>query len=114
MRKIRIKDFSQRITVFGRTVTGRDSEDYPTYANVDYFTTWAKAEYATDGIEETETNKAAFDCSRMVFTIRHRQATIDNTLFIRHNGLEYAIVAVDPCDFDNTYIKIHAKRVVLQ
>ena len=112
MKKIRIKELSQRITVFGRTVTGRDSEDYPTYTNVDYFTTWAKIE--TDGNEETDTNKATFDSSRMVFTIRHRQARIDNTLFIRHNGLEYAIVAVDPCDFDNTYIKIHAKRVVLQ
>ena len=112
MKKIRIKELSQRITVFGRTVTGRDSEDYPTYTDTDLFTTWAKVE--TDGTEETDVQKATFDGTRMVFTIRHRQARIDNTLFIRHNGLEYAIVAVDPCDFDNTYIKIHAKRVVLQ
>lgn len=112
MKKIRIKELSQRITVFGRTVTGRDSEDYPTYTNVDEFTTWAKVE--TDGAEETETNKAAFDSTRMIFTIRYRRVPIDNTLFIRHNGLEYAIVGIDLCNYDYTYIRIHAKRVVLQ
>lgn len=112
MKKIRIKEFSQRITVFVRTETGRDSEDYPTYTDTDLFTTWAKVE--TDGAEEAEMQKAAFDGSRMVFTIRFRQVKIDNTMFIRHNGLDYAITGIDPCDFDRTYIKIHAKRVVLQ
>ncbi len=112
MKKIRIKEFSQRITIFVRTETGRDSEDYPVYTDNDLFSTWAKAE--TDGVEETETNKAAFDASRMVFTIRFRRVALDNRLFIRHNGLEYAVVGIDPCDFDRAYIKIHAKRVVLQ
>lgn len=112
MRKIRISELRQRITVFVRTETGRDSEDYPTYTDTDLFTTWAKVE--TDGAEEAEMQKAAFDGSRMVFTIRFRQVQIDNTLFVRHEGLDYAIVGIDPCDFDRTYIKIHAKRVVLQ
>lgn len=113
MKKIRIKEFSQRITVFVRTETGRDSEDYPTYTDTDLFTTWAKVE--TDGAEEAEMQKAAFDGTRMVFTIRFRRAPVlDNTLFVRHDGLDYAIVGIDPCDFDRTYIKIHAKRVVLQ
>ena len=112
MRKIRISELRQRITVFVRTETGRDSEDYPTYTDTDLFTTWAKVE--TDGAEEAEMQKAAFDGSRMVFTIRFRQVQIDNTLFVRHEGLDYEIVGVDPCDFDRTYIKIHAKRVVLQ
>lgn len=112
MRKIRIKELDQRITVFGRTVTGRDSEDYPTYTDTDHFTTWAKVE--TDGVEETETNKAMFDGSRMVFTIRFRRVPIDNTLYIRHNGLAYEILGIDPCEYGNVYLKIHAKRVVLQ
>lgn len=112
MRKIRIKELDQRITVFGRTVTGRDSEDYSTYTDTDYFTTWAKVE--TDGVEETETNKAMFDGSRMVFTIRFRRVPIDNTLYIRHNGLAYEILGIDPCEYGNVYLKIHAKRVVLQ
>ena len=112
MKKIRISEFRQRVTVFVRTETGRDSEDYPDYADTDLFTTWAKVE--TDGTEETDVQKAAFDGTSMVFTIRYRQVQLDNTMFIRHNGLDYAITGIDPCDFDRTYIKIHAKRVVLQ
>lgn len=113
MKKIRIKDFDQRITVFGRTVTGQDSEDYPTYADAELFTTWAKAE--TDGTEETDTQKAAFDGTRVVFTIRFRHLPrLDNTLFVRHNGLDYEIIGIDPCEFGNMYIKIRAKRVVVQ
>lgn len=112
MKKIRIKEFSQRITVFVRTETGRDSEDYPTYTDTDLFTTWAKVE--TDGAEEAEMQKAAFDGSRMVFTIRFRQVQIDNTLFVRHEGLDYEIVGVDPCEFGHIYLRIHAKRVVVQ
>lgn len=112
MKKIRIKEFSQRITVFVRTETGRDSEDYPTYTDTDLFTTWAKVE--TDGAEEAEMQKAAFDGSRMVFTIRFRQVQIDNTLFVRHEGLDYEIVGVDPCEFGHIYLRIHAKRTVLQ
>ena len=112
MKKIRIKEFSQRITVFVRTETGRDSEDYPTYTDTDLFTTWAKVE--TDGAEEAEMQKAAFDGSRMVFTIRFRQVQIDNTLFVRHEGLDYEIVGVDPCEFGHIYLRIHAKRAVVQ
>lgn len=112
MKKIRIKEFSQRITVFVRTETGRDSEDYPTYTDTDLFTTWAKVE--TDGAEEAEMQKAAFDGSRMVFTIRFRQVQIDNTLFVRHEGLDYEIVGVDPCEYGNIYLRIHAKRTVVQ
>lgn len=112
MKKIRIKEFSQRITVFVRTETGRDSEDYPTYTDTDLFTTWAKVE--TDGAEEAEMQKAAFDGSRMVFTIRFRQVQIDNTLFVRHEGLDYEIVGVDPCEFGHIYLRIHARRVVVQ
>ena len=112
MKKIRIKEFSQRITVFVRTETGRDSEDYPTYTDTDLFTTWAKVE--TDGAEEAEMQKAAFDGSRMVFTIRFRQVQIDNTLFVRHEGLDYAIVGIDPCEFGHIYLRIHARRVVVQ
>lgn len=112
MRKPRIKELNQRITVFSRTVTGRDSEDYPTCVDSDCFTTWAKAE--TDGVTETETNKAAFDSSAVVFTIRRRSVVIDNTFFIRHYGIEYAIVGIDPCDYDIAYIRIHAKRLVVQ
>lgn len=112
MKKIRIKEFSQRITVFVRTETGRDSEDYPTYTDTNLFTTWAKVE--TDGAEEAEMQKAAFDGSRMVFTIRFRQVQIDNTLFVRHEGLDYEIVGVDPCEFGHIYLRIHARRVVVQ
>lgn len=112
MRKIRISELRQRITVFVRTETGRDSEDYPTYTDTDLFTTWAKVE--TDGAEEAEMQKAAFDGSRMVFTIRFRQVQIDNTLFVRHEGLDYEIVGVDPCEFGHIYLRIHARRVVVQ
>ena len=113
MKKIRIKEFSQRITVFVRTETGRDSEDYPTYTDTDLFTTWAKVE--TDGAEEAEMQKAAFDGSRIVFTIRFRRAPVlDNTLFVRHDGLDYEIVGVDPCEFGHIYLRIHAKRVGVQ
>ena len=111
-RKTRIKDLNQRITFVQRTETAHDSEDYPTYQFTDVFTTWAKVE--TDGVEETETNKAMFDGSRMVFTIRFRRVPIDNTLYIRHNGLAYEILGIDPCEYGNVYLKIHAKRVVLQ
>ena len=58
--------------------------------------------------------KAAFDGSRMVFTIRFRQVQIDNTLFVRHEGLDYEIVGVDPCEFGHIYLRIHAKRTVVQ
>ena len=113
MKKIRIKDFSQQVTVFVRTETGRDSEDYPTYTDTNLFTTWAKVE--TDGAEEAEMQKAAFDGSRMVFTIRFRHLPyLDNTLFIRHDGLDYEIVGVDPCEFGHIYLRIHAKRTVVQ
>lgn len=112
MRKIRISELRQRITVFVRTETGRDSEDYPTYTDTDLFTTWAKIE--TDGTEEADMQKAAFDGSRMVFTIRFRQVQIDNTLFVRHEGLDYEIVGVDPCEFGHIYLRIHAKRTVVQ
>ena len=113
MKKIRIKEFSQRITVFVRTETGRDSEDYPTYTDTDLFTTWAKVE--TDGAEEAEMQKAAFDGTRMVFTIRFRHLPyLDNTLCIRHDGLDYEIVGVDPCEYGNIYLRIHAKRTVVQ
>ena len=113
MKKIRIKEFSQRITVFVRTETGRDSEDYPTYADTDLFTTWAKVE--TDGTEETDVQKATFDGTRMVFTIRFRHLPyLDNTLCIRHDGLDYEIVGVDPCEFGHIYLRIHAKRTVVQ
>ena len=112
MKKIRISELRQRITVFVRTETGRDSEDYPTYTDTDLFTTWAKVE--TDGAEEAEMQKAAFDGSRMVFTIRFRQVQIDNTLFVRHEGLDYEIVGVDPCEFGHIYLRIHARRVVVQ
>ena len=112
MKKIRISELRQRVTVFVRTETGRDSEDYPTYTDTDLFTTWAKVE--TDGAEEAEMQKAAFDGSRMVFTIRFRQVQIDNTLFVRHEGLDYEIVGVDPCEFGHIYLRIHARRVVVQ
>ena len=112
MKKIRISELRQRITVFVRTETGRDSEDYPTYTDTDLFTTWAKVE--TDGAEEADMQKAAFDGSRMVFTIRFRQVQIDNTLFVRHEGLDYEIVGVDPCEFGHIYLRIHVRRVVVQ
>lgn len=111
-RKPRISEFSQRVTVFVRTETGRDSEDYPAFTDTDLFTTWAKSE--TDGTEETEEQKAAFDGTRVVFTIRYRRIALDNTLYIRHNGLVYEIVGIDPCEYGNVYLKIHAKRMVLQ
>ena len=113
MKKIRISELRQRVTVFARTETGRDSEDYPTYADTDLFTTWAKVE--TDGTEETDVQKATFDGTRMVFTIRFRHLPyLDNTLCIRHDGLDYEIVGVDPCEFGHIYLRIHAKRTVVQ
>ena len=112
MKTPRIKELNQRITVFGRNVTGSDSEDYPVYNETEHFTTWAKVE--SDGTEETETGKAAFDMTRVVFVIRYRQTVIDNTLYIRHNGLDYEIMGVDNFSLGREYIIIHAKRTVLQ
>lgn len=112
-RKTRIKDLNQRITFVQRTETAHDSEDYPTYQFTDVFTTWAKAD--SGGTEEAEDNKAMFDRSEVVYTIRFRLSpVISNDMYIRHLGLMYEIISIDPVDFGREYIRITAKRTVLQ
>ena len=112
-KKTKIKELNQRITFFKRTETGQDEEDYPVYEPEDIFTTWAKAE--SGGTDETEANKATFDRTEIVFTIRYRKsAVITNDMFVRHMGLDYEITGIEPVDFGREYLKISAKRTVLQ
>lgn len=113
MRKTKIKELNQRITFFKRVEVGTDSEDYPVYQSEDIFTTWAKAE--SGGTKEDEENRATFDRTDIVFTIRYRKsAEISNDMFIRHLGLEYEITGIEPVDFGREYLKISAKRTVMQ
>ena len=112
MRKPKIRELDQRITVFVRTETGSDSEDYPQYTDTDLFTTWAAIE--TEGPQETETGKAAYDFTSAAFIIRYRRAAIGNSLYIRHNGLVYAVVGFDPGGFHHEFLVLHAKRAVVQ
>ena len=112
-KKPKIKELNQRITFFKRIEVESDSEDYPIYKTQDVFTTWAKSENGR--IKEDEENKAAFNFTDIVFTIRYRKsAEISNDMFIRHLGLEYEITGIDPVDFSGEYIKISAKRTVVQ
>lgn len=113
MKKPKIKELNQRITFFKRIEVGTDSEDYPIYQSEDIFTTWAKAESGV--IKEDEENKAEFDFTNIVFIVRYRKSTeISNDMFIRHLGLEYEITSIEPLDFGREYVKISAKRMVIQ
>lgn len=109
---MKIKELNQRITFCERNEIGRDSEGFPKYRTDDIFSTWAKAE---GGTNESETNNATFDGTMIIFTIRYRSSPeITGDMIIRHLGKEYEIKGIEPVDFERKYLKIAAKRMVVQ